>query len=298
MATVSRLFCFGFGYTAAALAGALREEGWSVAGTCRGAAKRDALAAQGIETHPFDRVRPLDPAVLEGATCVLSSVPPDADGDPVADAHGADLARLEGLRWVGYLSTTGVYGDRKGGWVDEESVRDAASVRGQRRVAAEDAWLALHRDRGVPAHLFRLAGIYGPGRSALDAVRAGTARRIDKPGQVFSRIHVLDIVRTLRASIAHPAPGTEYNLADDLPAPPQDVVAYACALLGVAPPPLVPFEKANLSETARGFYAECKRVRNARIKTELGVTLAYPDYKAGLNSLYAQAVGQGGDGRA
>lgn len=298
MAAKSRLFCFGFGYTAAAVAGALRAEGWSVAGTCRDDSKRAALAAQGIEAHRFERGRKLDPAALEGATCILSSVPPDADGDPVIGAHGADLARLKGLSWVGYLSTTGVYGDRKGGWVDEGSARDADSARGKRRVAAEDAWLALHRDHGVPVHLFRLAGIYGPGRSALDAVRAGTAQRIDKPGQVFSRIHVVDIVRTLRASMARPAPGRAYNLADDLPAPPQDVVAYACELLGVAPPPLVPFAQARLSEMARGFYAECKRVRNARIKTELGVALAYPDYKAGLDALYAQSVGQGGDGRA
>jgi nucleoside-diphosphate-sugar epimerase len=285
MASPHKLFCFGFGYTAAALAGALRAEGWSVAGTCRDEAKREALAAQGVEAHLFDRARPLDPAVLEGATCVLSSVPPDANGDPVADVHGADLARLEGLAWVGYLSTTGVYGDRQGGWVDEDSARDAVSARGKRRVAAEDAWLALHRDHDVPAHLFRLAGIYGPGRSALDTVREGKAHRIDKPGQVFSRIHVVDIVRTLRASIAKPAPGAAYNLADDLPAPPQDVIAYACELLGVAPPPLVPFDKAALSEMARSFYSECKRVRNGRIKRDLGVTLAYPDYKIGLKAL-------------
>ena len=175
----------------------------------------------------------------------------------------------------------------QGGWVDEDSARDATSVRGKRRVAAEDAWLALHKSHGVPAHLFRLAGIYGPGRSALDAVRAGTAQRIDKPGQVFSRIHVADIVRTLRASIAKPAPGTAYNLADDCPAPPQDVIAYACVLLGKEPPPLVPFDKAELSEMGRSFYAECKRVRNDRIKTALGVTLAFPDYKSGLKGLAA-----------
>lgn len=285
MANQPRLFCFGFGYTAASLAGALRAEGWSVAGTCRDQAKRDGLAAQGVEAYLFDRGRPLDPAVLAGATCILSSVPPDAEGDPVADRHGADLARLKSLAWLGYLSTTGVYGDRQGGWVDEGSARDTVSARGRRRVMAEDAWLALHRDHGVPVHLFRLAGIYGPGRSALDAVRAGTAQRIDKPGQVFSRIHVMDIVRTLRASIAKPAPGAAYNLADDCPAPPQDVVAYACELLGVALPPLVPFEKAHLSEMARSFYAECKRVRNDRIKNDLGVALAYPDYKAGLKAL-------------
>ncbi|MCX7353584.1 MAG: SDR family oxidoreductase [Alphaproteobacteria bacterium] len=281
MTSSHKLFCFGFGYTAAALAGALRAEGWSVAGTCRDEAKRAALAGQGIEAHLFGRDCPLDPAAFQGADAVLVSIPPDGEGDPVAALHGQALD----ARWVGYLSTTGVYGDRQGGWVDEDSARDAVSARGKRRVAAEDAWLALHKSHGVPAHLFRLAGIYGPGRSALDAVRAGTARRIDKPGQVFSRIHVLDIVQTLRVSIAKPAPGRAYNLADDCPAPPQDVIAYACELLGTALPPLVPFAETQLSEMARSFYAECKRVRNGRIKSELGVALAYPDYKAGLKAL-------------
>ena len=281
MARPRKLFCFGFGYTAAALAGALRAEGWSVAGTCRDETKRAALESQGIEAHLFDRDHPLDPAAFGGADAMLVSIPPDEKGDPVASLHGRALD----ARWVGYLSTTGVYGDRQGGWVDEDSARDAISARGTRRVAAEDAWLALHKSHGVPAHLFRLAGIYGPGRSALDAVRAGTARRIDKPGQIFSRIHVADIVQTLRASIARPAPGRAYNVADDRPAPPQDVIAYACGLLGVEPPPLVPFEKAQLSGMARSFYAECKRVRNDRIKTELGMTLAYPDYKMGLKAL-------------
>ena len=281
MASPRKLFCFGFGYTAAALAGALRAEGWSVAGTCRDDAKRDALRAQGVEAHLFGSGRPLDPKTFRGADAVLVSIPPDGEGDPAAALHGKDLE----ARWVGYLSTTGVYGDRQGGWVDEDSARDATSARGKRRVAAEDAWLALHKSHGVPGHLFRLAGIYGPGRSALDTVRSGTARRIDKPGQVFSRIHVLDIVQTLRASMAKPAPGSAYNLADDLPSPPQDVIAYACELLGVPVPPLVPFAEAELSEMGRSFYAECKRVRNARIKKELGVTLAYPDYKTGLKAL-------------
>lgn len=281
MASPHKLFCFGFGYTAAALAGALRAEGWSVAGTCRDEAKRAALVGQGIEAHLFGRDRLLDVGAFRGSDAVLVSIPPDGEGDLVAALHGPALD----ARWVGYLSTTGVYGDRQGGWVDEDSARDAISARGKRRVAAEDAWLALHKSHGVPAHLFRLAGIYGPGRSALDAVRAGTARRIDKPGQVFSRIHVMDIVRTLRASIARPKPGRAYNLADDVPAPPQDVIAYACELLGVTPPPLVKFAEAQLSEMARSFYAECKRVRNGRIKTELGVALAYPDYKTGLKAL-------------
>ena len=197
------------------------------------------------------------------------------------DHHARDLAALPRLRWLGYLSTTGVYGDRGGGWVDESDARLPSGVRGRRRVAAEDGWLALHRDRGLPVHVFRLAGIYGPGRNALATVRAGTARRVDKPGQVFSRIHVDDIVAVLRASMARPAPGAVYNVADDDPAPPQDVVAYAAELLGVAPPPLVPFAEAALSPMARSFYDDSKRVRNDRIKRELGVRLAYPDYPRG-----------------
>jgi nucleoside-diphosphate-sugar epimerase len=197
--------------------------------------------------------------------------------------HAADLAAA-GIAWVGYLSTTGVYGDRQGGWVDEESAREPVSERGRWRVAAEDAWLAS----GLPVHLFRLPGIYGPGRSAFERLREGTAQRVVKPGQIFSRIHVDDIAAALRASIARPAPGRAYNLADDEPAPPQDVVAFAAGLLGVAVPPEVPIEAAGLSPMARSFYAESKRVSNRRMKQELRVTLAYPDYRAGLRAIHAQ----------
>ncbi len=286
-APTPRLFCFGLGYTALALAESLRAEGWRIAGTCRSAEDRAALARRGIEAHLFDRDRPLaDPAaILAGTRCLLSSVPPDAAGDPVLDRHAADIAGIEGLAWVGYLSTTGVYGDRAGGWVDETSPLRPSGERGRRRLAAETAWLDLWRRGGTPVHLFRLAGIYGPGRSALDAVRAGRAKRIVKPGQVFSRIHVEDIVAVLRASIARPNPGAAYNVCDDDPAPPAEVVAFACALLGVAPPPPVPFDEADLSPMARSFYADNKRVRNDRIKTELGVRLRHPDYRAGLTAI-------------
>ncbi|HVO15982.1 MAG TPA: SDR family oxidoreductase [Alphaproteobacteria bacterium] len=284
-----RLFVFGLGYTALALAERIIAEGWRVAGTCRTPERAAALRARGIEAHLFDRARPLADvaAALGGARYVLSSVPPDEAGDPVLDRHGAALAARRDLAWVGYLSTTGVYGDRAGGTVGEDDKRRPTGERGQRRVAAEDGWLALHRDHGLPVHLFRLAGIYGPGRNALAQLRAGTARRIDKPGQIFSRIHVDDIVAVLRASMARPNPGAAYNVADDMPAPPQDVVAYAATLLGIAPPPLVPFAEAELSPMARSFYADSKRVDNGRIKRELGVRLAYPDYRAGLKALLA-----------
>ena len=249
------------------------------------------MVAAGFEVHLFDRDRPLADltGTLAGATWMLSTVPPDGPGDPVIDCHGAALAAADPFNWVGYLSTTGVYGDRGGGRVDEASALRPSTARGRRRVAAEAAWLGLEREHGFPVHVFRLAGIYGPGRSQLDQVRAGTARRVVKPGQVFSRIHVDDLAAVLEASMAGPNPGAVYNVCDDLAAPPQDVVAYACQLLGVAPPPTVPFEDAGLGEMARSFYAENKRVDNRRIKRELGVTLEFPSYREGLAELLRQA---------
>jgi nucleoside-diphosphate-sugar epimerase len=277
------LFCFGLGYSAGFLAPALAAEGWRIAGTSR----EGGVGARGLPLHRFTRGAPLaDPgAVLRGTTHLLVAVPPDADGDPVLDVHGRDIAALRDLAWLGYLSTTGVYGDRGGAWVDETSTLAPSGERGRRRAAAETGWLALHRRHGLPVHIFRLAGIYGPGRSALDAVRQGRARRIDKPGQVFSRIHVADIVQVLRASMARPDPGAVYNVADDDPAPPEAVIAHACGLLGVAPPPLVPFAAAELTPMARSFYDDNKRVANRRIKDALGVRLVYPGYREGLAAL-------------
>ena len=224
------------------------------------------------------------PRRLRGVTHLLSSVPPDASGDPVIDAHRAEIdAIAPQLAWVGYLSTTGVYGDRAGGWVDETSALEPSGERGRRRLAAEKDWLGLPQ----PAHLFRLAGIYGPGSSALDSVRESRARRVIKPGQVFSRIHVEDIAQVVEASIARPNPGAAYNLCDDDPAAPAEVITFACELLHVAPPPEVPFEQADLSPMARSFYDDNKRVSNARIKAELGVALRYPSYRDGLPAILA-----------
>lgn len=287
MAHQRRLFCFGLGYSATRLAERLRAEGWAVAGTCRSAEKATALSARGIQSFRFDRGRPLDDArtALAGTTHLVSSVPPDEAGDAVLDHHGADVARLGSLDWVAYLSTTGVYGDRAGGMVDEDSSLEPTSARAGRRVAAEAGWLALWRERGLPVHIFRLAGIYGPGRSAFDQLRAGTARRIAKPGHVFSRIHVEDIAGALCTSLARPRPGAVYNLCDDNPAPGEEVVAFAARLLGVAPPPLIPIEAAQLSPMAESFYRDNKRVSNARIKRELGFRLKYPDYRAGLAAI-------------
>ena len=281
------LFCFGLGYTALALARRLQAEGWRIAGTCREAGRQEELARLGIAARLFDRDRPLADArsLLAGFTHLLSSVPPDEAGDPVLDLHGPDIASRSALAWIGYLSTTGVYGDRQGGWVDEESALRPTGERGRRRVAAEAGWRAL--GQRLPVHIFRLAGIYGPGRSAFDALRARRAQRIEKSGHVFSRIHVADIVQVLHASMARPRAGAIYNLCDDDPAAPADVIAHAAALLGVAPPPLVPLAEAKLSEMARSFYDDNKRVRNDRIKQELGVRLTYPDYRAGLAAILA-----------
>ncbi len=284
MSTTPHLFCFGLGYSAGYLARRLLAKGWRVSGTCRGAEKQAWLRAAGIAAHLFDRDQPLADcaAALAGVTHLLSSVPPDQAGDPVIDAHKGAIDEIApGLAWIGYLSTTGVYGDRAGGWVDETSELAPSGERGRRRVAAERAWLALRQ----PAHLFRLAGIYGPGSSALDTVREGRARRVVKPGQVFSRIHVEDIARVLEASMGKPRPGTAYNVCDDDPAPPADVIAHACELLGRTPPPEVPIELAELSPMARSFYDDNKRVDNTRIKRELGVTLRYPSYRDGLKAI-------------
>ena len=285
-----RLFCFGYGFTASALGTLLGRAGWSLAGTCRTPEACHALGENGVDAVPFSREAPLaDPAgCLAGATHVLLSIPPDKEGDAALDCHGADIAALPGVEWIGYLSTTGVYGDTGGARVDESATPAPTGERGRRRLRAEQAWLAFGARHGLAVHVFRLAGIYGPGRNALATVRRGAAKRIEKPGHVFSRIHVADIAQVLAASIARPNPGAIYNVCDDEPAPAADVVAHACALLGVALPPLTPLDEADLSPMARSFYADNRRVSNARIKNELGVALRFPDYRTGLASLLAE----------
>ncbi|MEC9347210.1 MAG: SDR family oxidoreductase [Pseudomonadota bacterium] len=276
------LFCFGPGFSARALIARLAPAAWNVRVTSRRTGDGDGLA-----TVPFDGSAPLPDGALDGVTHVLSSVPPDDDGDPVVRACAAQLRACSTLQWVGYLSTTGVYGDRQGGVVDESSELRPAGRRGERRVTAERQWLDLFPDAPPAVQVFRLAGIYGPGRGPFRALRDGTARRIVKPGQVFSRIHVDDIATVLAASIARPEAGGIYNVCDDNPAPPQDVVAHAAMLLGVEPPPEIPFAEAELSPMARSFYGESKRVANDRIKRVLGVTLRYPGYVEGLPAVLA-----------
>lgn len=287
------MLVFGHGYSAGYLTPLLTAAGWRVTGTTREDTTRVAAAGATPLLWPGqeDEVR----AALARADAVLVSAAPTEEGDPVLAAFAEDLGRAK-LRWLGYLSTTGVYGDRQGGWVDEESELDGSGPRGQARVRAEAAWQALARAHGLPLHIFRLAGIYGPGRGPFAKLRAGTARRIVKPGQVFSRIHVEDIAQVLLASIEKPQPIGIYNLCDDDPAPPQDVLEHAAHLLGLPVPPALPFEEAapKMSPMARSFYADSKRVRNDRIKTELGVRLRYPDYRSGLAAVLAAE----GDGAA
>lgn len=271
------LLSLGHGYTARALARLLIPQGWRVIGTVRDPSRAAVLRAEGAEPliWPCD----LAPALAK-ATHILASAAPDAAGDPFLAIAGPQIAASR-PEWVGYLSTTGVYGDHQGGWVDETTPLTPTSRRGEQRVLAEAQWQAT----GLPVHVFRLAGIYGPGRGPFEKVRDGTARRIIKPGQIFSRIHVDDIAQVLAASIARPNPGAAYNVCDDDPAPPEDVLSHAARLLGLPDPPAVPFDQADLTPMARSFYSESKRVRNDRIKTELGVRLIHPGYREGLAAL-------------
>lgn len=267
------LLCLGFGYTARALAPRLLADGWRVIGT-----SREPVAAEGVEMITW----PGQTVPLDGVTHVLNSIGPAADGDPVLAAMGDEITAAPGLEWVGYLSTTAVYGHRDGAWVDEDTPMTPSSERGDWRAKAEAQWQAVP---GLPLHIFRLAGIYGPGRGPFAKLMAGKARRIIKPGQVFSRIHVDDIAQVLAASIAQPRPGAIYNVCDDDPAPPQDVLGHAAELLGLPVPAEVPFDEAGMTPMARSFYGENKRVRNRRIKDELGVELLYPTYREGLRAV-------------
>ena len=281
---MTRLFCLGLGYTARRLSLELRDEGWHVSGTVRDAARIAGLAREGIEAEVFGSDAAA--SLLSQATHVIDSIPPVPGEAPLPLVCHADaVSLLEDLRWLAYLSTTGVYGDRQGNWVDESDEAAPATERGARRLAAEQAWLIMHERYGLPVHVFRLAGIYGPGRGVLEQVRAGKTRRIIKPGQVFSRIHVDDIVATLKASIARPSPGAIYNVCDDEPESPATVTEYACRLLGVTAPRPVALAEAGLSAMAASFYADNKRVSNRKIREELGVRLRYPSYREGLAAL-------------
>lgn len=281
------LLSFGHGFSAQALAALLVPQGWRVIGTTRSDDKAAQLLQQGVEPRIWPGAD-MTPA-LDAATHLLISAAPDAQGDPVLAALRDAIAQRAGqLQWVGYLSTTGVYGDHNGDWVDESTPLTPATARGIARMQAEADWAAIP---DLPLHIFRLAGIYGPGRGPFAKVRDGSARRIIKQGQVFSRTHVADIAQVLAASIARPNAGAIYNVCDDDPAPPEDVIGYAAQLLGLPQPPAEDYATAQMTPMARSFYAESKKVRNDRIKDELGVQLIYPDYRSGLRALLALETG-------
>jgi len=280
-----RLFIFGLGYSGLEIAKLAATAGWSVAGTVTGSEKAGQLAVAGIETHLFDGTVPPVTSALGGASHILCTIPPGTAGDPVL---GTCAPLLRDARWLGYLSTTGVYGDHAGGWVDETTPPRSSQPRSLSRLAAEQAWQTLG------ATIFRLPGIYGPGRSAIDRVKDRTALRIDKPGQIFSRIHVADIAAAVLAAMNRPSAGAIYNVADDLPAPNGDIIAYAYELLGLPVPPATPWSEAapTMSAMARSFYAESRRVRNDRLKRDLGVVLRYPTYREGLRAIAASVSSQ------
>ena len=279
-----RLFIFGLGYSCLEIARVARAAGWGVAGTVTTEDKAATLRAGGIDAQPFDGSAPLVSESLASATHILCSIAPGTTGDPALRCC-ADL--MHGARWLGYLSTTGVYGDSEGGWVDETTTPRPTQQRSIERLATERAWQKLGDKIGAAVDVFRLPGIYGPGRSAVDQVKAGTARRIDKPGQVFSRIHIEDIAASVVAAMTTPHAGAIYNVVDDLPASSSDLIAYACELLGKPVPRAIPWAEIEptMSAMARSFYSENRRVKNDRLKRELGVVLRYPTYREGLKAI-------------
>ncbi|MBN9310066.1 SDR family oxidoreductase [Devosia sp.] len=284
------VFFFGMGYSSRATARALhqlRDPDIPISGTTRSEEGAEAFADTNYRIHIFDGEVPgatLGPD-LRKATHVILSIPPDERGDPALLHHRADLDAAQNLEWIGYFSTVGVYGDFGGQWVDEDAPTRPVNLRSQQRVEAEQAWRDYAGARGVPLFIERLAGIYGPGRSAFDKLREGTARRIVKPGQVFNRVHVADIGRITALAALAKLEGT-YNLADAEPAPPQDLVTYAAQMMGIAPPPEIPFETAQMTEMARSFYSDNKRVSSKRVLAALGTELEFPTYREGLDAIW------------
>lgn len=283
-----KLLILGVGYSAGFFARAALARGWEVTGTVRSAEKATRLSRDGIRTLVFDgfAVSSFLAAAIAEAEAVLVSVQPGEAGDPVLDRLAKELAAAPNLRWIGYLSTIGVYGDHGGAWIDETTA-PRPSFRSQVRLAIEQDWLALGERSGKAVQIFRLSGIYGPGRNPIVKLRQGTATRLIKPGQVFNRIHVDDIAGVLMASLERPRHGAVYNVTDDEPAPPQDVVSFAAELSGLTPPQETPFDPSKLSPMAASFYGENKRVSNALVKRELGYSFRYPNYRTSLPVLLA-----------
>jgi nucleoside-diphosphate-sugar epimerase len=291
---MAALVCFGFGYCAEHFVAEFGGKFERVVGTVRRAERAEILNAYQtgtVRAVAFDGMKvtaELESAIA-AADYALVSIPPDAGGDPVLAACGSARAARRGLGSVIYLSTVGVYGDHGGSWVDEQTPAAPISERGRWRLAAEQAWQQFGARHGVPVAVLRLAGIYGPGQNALVALARGKARRIVKPGQVFNRIHVGDIAQAIDVAFARRAEGV-FNLADDEPSPPADPIVFAAQLMGREPPPQIAYAQAapSMSEMALSFWQECRRVRNDRLKRELGVTLRYPTYREGLQALFAE----------
>jgi nucleoside-diphosphate-sugar epimerase len=283
---MKRVLLLGAGYSARAIARALPAQ-TRKQGTTRSKEKAAELDDMGIEPLLYEAGQGLSAdlhSALEAANAIVVSVSPNTSGDPLLQDIKKGGVQLKAASWLCYLSTVGVYGDHAGAWIDENAECHPVSDRSRQRLAAEQAWQAYAAEKKVPLAIMRLAGIYGPGRSALDSLRSGKARRIIKPGQVFNRIHVEDIAGAALHLMNICANGI-YNIADDEPAPPQDVVEFAAELLGIEPPPEIPFEEAPLTPMGRSFYGECKRVSNSRLKRD-GYNFAFPDYRAGLKALF------------
>ncbi|CAO4140501.1 SDR family oxidoreductase [Methylorubrum extorquens] len=285
------LFVFGLGFSARHFADRERARFNAVRATVTEPERARSLAAEtGFTLRAFGPEAD-DPRIAEDLAdtdVLLISAPPGRDGDTVLARYRDTIAKSR-IGWIGYLSTIGVYGDQGGAWIDETTPASPKSARSRDRLAVENAWLALGAETGKAVQVFRLSGIYGPGRNPIVKLRDGRTQRIVKPGQVFNRIHVADIAATLAASIERPRGGAVYNVTDDEPAPPQTVTEHAARLTGLPLPPEVDFETADLSPMARSFYGENKRVRNRLIREELGVQLAYPTYREGLAALVSDA---------
>ena len=284
------VFCFGLGFSSLALARRLIPKNWKVSGTIRGYKNNEAINKLKLQVFNYDgtHATPEICDALDRTTHLLISIPPQSTGDVIIEQFGQKIKKCKNLQWVGYISSTGVYGDAKGGWVNETSALNPVTSLSFRRIEVESSWLEYYRDYGLPVMIFRCASIYGPGRNLLLSIKKGKARRINKKGLVFSRIHVDDLAQTLEASMVRPQPGEIYNVGDDYPSPPSETVEFACGLLNQAPPPLISYDSAKLTDTARGFYKANKKVSNEKIKKKLGVRLQYPDYRVGLNSLFDQ----------
>ncbi|MGH1417678.1 MAG: SDR family oxidoreductase [Hyphomicrobiaceae bacterium] len=293
--TNNHLVCLGLGFSARAIANELAKRGWTITGTARHRQGVDRITAAGYQGFVFDPEQgceafksECDRPPLNTATHLLLSAPPTQNGDPILQLHADALSKAPNLQWIGYLSTIGVYGNQDGRWIDETTPTAPSSARTKRRVQAEQAWSNFANAYGCRFNIFRLAGIYGVGRSAITQLKHGKARRIIKQGQVFNRVHVADIAQAVLRTIDGYGSSTIYNLSDDEPAPPQDVISYGADLLKLALPPAIPFEEAEMSDIARSFYADLKRVRNARLKSDLGINLRYPTYREGLRAIVSQ----------